>query len=141
MIKEYLINIKSIPVNSIVSILGTLAVQLFGNFDTPLQILIVFMSLDVITGTMQAFVNKELNSSFGKGLFKKAGVLICVIVGVQLDNLTGQAGVFRSMICLFFVSNEGISIIENLGKLGVTYPAFLQNALEQLQKGKEDESH
>lgn len=139
--RTFIDSIRSLPFSSIMGFGGALVTALFGKWDIPLQILITFMCLDVVTGTLQAFLNKNLNSQFGKGLFKKAGIMACVIVGVQLDTLTGQPGVFRSAVCFFFVSNEGISILENLGKLGVSYPAFLQDALEQLQKGKEDEGH
>lgn len=141
--KSILYQIKSVPVNTIIAGVGVLLTSLFGSLDTPLKVLLCFMALDILTGTGQAFINKNVNSSWVSGIFKKAGILVCVIIGVQLDAMTGQANVFRAGVCYFFVSNEGISILENLGKMGVKLPAFLTDALEQLQKKEEikNENH
>lgn len=139
--KHLLYQIKSVPVNTIIAGVGVLLTSLFGSLDTPLKVLLCFMALDILTGTGQAFINKNVNSSWVSGIFKKGGILVCVIIGVQLDTMTGQVNVFRAAVCYFFVSNEGISILENLGKMGVKLPAFLTDALEQLQKGKDYESH
>ena len=64
-------------------------------------------------------------------------ILLLVWLGVMLDRATG-ADVFRTMIVLFFIGNEGLSLLEDLGLMGVKYPAFLQKALEAMkQKGDE----
>lgn len=141
--KNLLYQIKSVPVNTIIAGVGVLLTSLFGSLDTPLKVLLCFMALDILTGTGQAFINKNVNSSWVTGIFKKAGILICVIIGVQLDAMTGQTNIFRAGVCYFFVSNEGISILENLGKMGVKLPAFLTDALEQLQEKEEikNENH
>lgn len=68
-----------------------------------------------------------------KGLCRKGGILLCVFVGALLDKLLGAAYV-RTAVCVFFIANEGLSILENLGLMGVPLPSFLRNMLEALKK-------
>lgn len=104
--------------------------------------LIVFVITDYITGIASAIVRKELSSSVGfKGLARK--VLIFLIVGIAnvLDvYVLGANAVLRTAVILFYMANEGLSIIENAGEIGLPIPKKLKEVLAQLRKktGEED---
>jgi len=113
---------------------------LLGGLDNLVAALTIFMICDYITGIMVGYKEKEVNSYRAfRGLTKKVGMLVFVIIANQLDMITGnQNGFLRDTMLTFLIATEGISIIENVGKLGVTPPAFIRKALEQLSD-KEDE--
>lgn len=142
---EQIMNVKN-GVLAVLALAGGAAAKLFGGWDATLQVLVGLMAADYITGVLVAAVWQRsgksetgaLDSRAGfKGICKKCMILLLVWLGVMLDRAT-SAGVFRTMIVLFFVGNEGLSLLENLGLMGVKYPAFLQKALEAMkQKGDE----
>ena len=113
---------------------------LLGGLDNLVAALAIFMICDYITGIMVGFKEKKVNSYRAfRGLTKKVGMLVFVIIANQLDMITGnQNGFLRDTMLTFLIATEGISIIENVGRLGVTPPAFIKKALEQLSD-KEDE--
>ena len=115
--------------------IGTLFTWLLGAWDTPLVILIVLMSLDYITGITKGYVNKDLSSNIGlKGIARKGVIFTILIVAVMLDRLLNTGNwIFRTLVCYFYIANEGISIIENASELGVPVPSKLKNALIQLK--------
>lgn len=123
----------------IVSILGTVFTFLFGAWDTALGILILFMVLDYITGLIKGYVTKELSSDIGlHGLARKSVILIVLIVAVALDRLLGNGNwLFRTLVAYFYIANEGLSILENCGTLGLPVPQKILDALAQLKEGKE----
>lgn len=128
--------------NSLVALIATFFTYLFGGWDLALKILITFMILDYVTGVIYAYVNKTLNSEIGfKGLIKKCMILAVLIVGVALDRMLGNDGtwVFRTLVCYFYIANEGISLLENISNLGVPIPNKIKNALEQLNNDEESE--
>lgn len=109
---------------------GACVVYLLGGSDVMLTTLFIFLVVDYITGIFKGIKNRDLNSDTGwRGLMKKTGVMLGVIVAVQLDKLTG-GDVFRSGTITFFTLNEGISIIENLSILGVEFPEFMLKFLK-----------
>ena len=109
---------------------GSCVVYLLGGADVILTTLFIFLVVDYITGIFKGINNKDLNSDTGwRGLMKKTGVMLGVIVSVQLDRLTGSDG-FRTTTITFFTLNEGISIIENLSILGVEFPEFILKFLK-----------
>ena len=131
------------------AVFGSFAANALGGWDASLQVLIALMVADYITGVLVAAVwHKSSKSSSGtlnsvagfKGILKKCAILLLVWIGVLLDNATG-ANYIRTAVVLFFIGNEGISLLENLGLMGVPFPAFLRRALEALRdqggKGKE----
>ena len=84
---------------------------------------------------MVGYSTKNLNSKIGvRGLFKKAGILICVIFAVMSDKVVGTDNTLRFAIILCFCGNEGISILENVAKLAVPIPQKLLDALLQLKE-------
>ena len=115
-----------------------------GGFDGFLYALIAFVVADYITGVLVATMEKKLSSSVGfKGILRKVCIFILVGIGNLLDRYVfGEAGVLRTAVIFFYLSNEGISILENAGHLGVKYPKKLKNVLAQLHDrhdGEEEE--
>lgn len=122
-------------IDTISSFILTGLVFLLGGFDIALQCLLIAIALDYISGIAKAFTTKTLSSSIGfKGILKKIGVLLLVMVAVLIDNVTGQTGAIRTLVIYYFVANEGLSIIENLSIAGVPIPKTLKKALEALRK-------
>lgn len=113
---------------------------LWGGLDGLLLALLSLMVLDYLTGVAVAFLTKELSSQTGFiGLARKGLILVVVAVGHILDThvLGGGASFCRSAIIGFYIANEGLSIIENAGDLGLPIPAFIRQALKQI-KDKND---
>ena len=111
-----------------------------GGFDGLLYALVAFVVVDYITGVMCAIVDKDLSSSVGfKGICRK--VLIFTLVGIAhiIDtNVIGDGSVLRTAVIFFYLSNEGISLLENSSHLGLPIPEKLKEVLEQLHnKGDE----
>ncbi|HII4514067.1 TPA: phage holin family protein [Clostridium perfringens] len=123
---------------AIIVAIGTGFTWLFGAWDTPLATLVVFIILDYITGLTRGYVNKELSSDVGlKGIARKAMIFIVLIVAVMLDRLLNTGSwMFRTLVCYFYIANEGISLLENGAALGLPIPEKLKDALVQLREGK-----
>lgn len=115
-----------------------------GGVDGFLYALIAFTVIDYITGVMCAITDKNLSSSIGfKGICRK--VLIFTLVGIgNIEDVyvLGQGGVLRTAVIFFYLSNEGVSILENSAHLGLPIPEKLKEVLEQLHErgGDDDES-
>jgi toxin secretion/phage lysis holin len=122
--------------------IGTVLTYIFGGWDTCLIVLVAFIAIDYITGIIAATVNKKLNSHIGfNGILRKSTIFLVLIVAVLLDRLLNEgAWVFRTLVCYFYIANEGLSILENAGKCGVPLPDKLIKTLEQLKnKGEKGE--
>lgn len=120
--------------NTIIATLGIYITWLFGSWDIAIQVLVAFMIIDYVTGVIVAYINGEIDSAIGfKGILKKVLILIALIVGVLLDRLVGIEWTFRTVVCYFFIGNEGWSILENIGKTGLPLPERLKDKLAQLK--------
>lgn len=121
--------------SSIIAVVCTGCVYLLGGWDVSLICLIVAIAIDYISGVMKAFVKKELSSKIGLyGLLKKVGVLLVVMLAVVVDRVTGETGMIRNLVIYYFVANEGLSVLENLGQTGVPIPSTIKKALKALKK-------
>jgi toxin secretion/phage lysis holin len=112
-----------------------------GGVDGFLYALIVFVVLDYVTGVMCAILEKKLSSVIGaRGIFKKVLVFGLVGVGHMIDSYLIQSGnAIRTAVLFFYISNEGISVLENATRIGLPVPAKLKNILAQLHnKGDND---
>lgn len=113
-----------------------------GGCDGLLIALVVFAVVDYITGVMCAIADKELSSEVGfKGICRK--VLIFILVGIAniLDvQVIGMGSVLRTAVIFFYLSNEGVSLLENAGHLGLPIPEKLKAVLEQLHDRAETEN-
>jgi toxin secretion/phage lysis holin len=120
---------------SLFAVGATLLHFLFGGWSAPLQILVAVVTIDYITGLGAAFVGKRLDSRIGgRGIIKKVGYFVLVALAHLLDRGTGMAApVLQTATIWFLIANEGISITENLGEIGVPIPQSLQNALRRLR--------
>ena len=112
-----------------------------GDCDGLLYALIAFVAIDYITGVMCAVIDHRLSSEVGfKGIFKK--VLIFLLVGVAniLDvQVIGTGCVLRTAVIFFYISNEGVSLLENAAYLGLPVPEKIKTVLEQLHSRSESE--
>jgi len=126
---------------------GSMAANQLGGWDAALILLVGMMAVDYITGLMVAIFwqnsNKSetgaLSSKAGfRGICKKGVILLAVWIGTLLDAATG-ATYIRTAMVLFYIGNEGISLIENLGLMGVPYPPAMKKALEALRDKGEKE--
>ena len=113
-----------------------------GGLDGLLIALIVFMVLDYITGIMCAIADKQLSSAIGfKGICKK--VLILMLVGMAniVDvHVVGTGSALRGAVVCFYLSNEGLSLLENAAHLGLPVPEKLKDILAQLHNREEKEN-
>ena len=108
-----------------------------------LYALLAFVIIDYITGVMCAVIDKKLSSEVGfKGIFKK--VLIFLLVGIAniLDvQVIGTGSVLRTAVIFFYISNEGVSLLENAAHLGLPVPEKMKEILEQLHDRAEKEEN
>ena len=120
--------------------LGAIVGGFLGGKDGLLYALLVLVILDYITGVLNAIDQKRLSSSVGyEGIARK--VLIFVMVGTAnvVDvYILGKAGVLRATVIFFYISNEGISILENASYLGLPVPQKFQRVLKQLHQKEEN---
>lgn len=129
-------------------VIGSAIAALFGGWDAALITLIIFMSVDYITGLLVAgvFHNSEktetgtLESRAGwKGLCRKGVSLLVVLVACRLDLIMGS-NFIRDAVVIGFIANETISIVENAGLMGVPIPAVITRAIDVLKRKAENES-
>lgn len=122
---------------------GTAIAESFGGWDAALQTLVAFMAIDYIAGVVCALIwKKSTKSDDGafeskasiKGLFRKMAYFACVYMSARLDSLIGTGNICRTATIFFFIANDGFSIIENTGLMGVPWPPIVKNAFEVLKK-------
>lgn len=122
--------------------IGAVISTAFGGWDAGIKTLIIFMAIDYISGLVVAGVfhnstktdTGTLESRAGwKGLCRKCGTLLLVLVAYRLDLMIG-ANYIRDAVVIAFIANETISIIENAGLMGIPLPEVLTNAVDILQK-------
>lgn len=120
---------------------------LFGEWNTMLTILVVAMTTDYISGWIVAWCGKSpktenggLSSKIGFiGIAKKAFIMILVLLATLLDRVIGgDTAVFQSSLVLYYIANEGLSILENAALIGVRFPAKLKKALETMREQEDD---
>lgn len=127
-------------IHLIITAIGGWLGYFLGGWDGALYALIAFITIDYITGVMCAISDKRLSSEVGfKGICRKVIILCLVGVGSILDRyVIGTGSVLRTAVIFYYLSNEGISILENASRLGLPVPEKLKNVLEQLREDKEE---
>ena len=127
--------------NSIAAVTGAVVGFLFGEVTGLFWALLAFMALDYLTGVIIAIINKKLSSEVGfKGLAKKFLILVFVAVGHILDAyILVNTAVVMTAVMLFYIANEGVSLVENAALLGLPVPKKIKDILEQI-KNKSNES-
>jgi toxin secretion/phage lysis holin len=130
-----------IIINSIAGAVGAVLGFMYGEVNGLFWALIAFMALDYITGVIVAVIEKRLSSEVGfRGLAKKFLILVFVAVGHIADTyILGGTPAAMSAVMLFYIANEGISIIENAAALGLPVPKKLTSIMEQIKNKSESE--
>lgn len=125
-----------------IGVVGSVIASAFGGWSASLTTLLIFMGIDYISGLIVAGVfhnspkteTGTLESRAGlKGLIRKCSMLLFVLIGYRLDVAVGTAYI-RDAICIAFMANELLSIVENAGLMGVPIPAVITNAVDILKK-------
>lgn len=121
--------------NTVIAFFGTTIIYLFGGVDVAMNCLLIAIVIDYISGLIKAYECKVLSSKIGfRGILKKVGVLLVVMLAVLIDRVTGETGAIRTLVIYYFVANEGLSIVENLAEAGVPIPKALKKALKVMKK-------
>ena len=130
-----------IIIDSIAGAVGAVSGFMYGEVTGLFWALIAFMALDYITGVVVAIIEKRLSSEVGfRGLAKKFLILVFVAVGHIADTyILGGTPAAMSAVMLFYMANEGISIIENAAALGLPVPKKLTSIMEQIRNKSESE--
>ena len=106
-------------------------IYLIGGFDILFRVLLIMMVLDYITGVAKGFKRKNANSNRAyKGLTKKFIIIVIIVGASQMDLILQGVGI-RTIVLMFYVATEFLSILENAAILGIPIPAKLKGALEQ----------
>ena len=113
-----------------------------GGCDGLVTALVVFVVVDYITGVMCAISDRKLSSAVGyRGVMRKVVIFILVGVASLLDtHVLGEVGILRTAVIFFYISNEGLSLLENAAHLGLPIPEKMRLVLEQLHDRSEKES-
>ena len=120
----------------IIGIIGGFLASVLGGWDILLKAFIIAIVADYITGVIVAFMEHKLSSEVGfKGLIKKVLMIVAVSFAYNLQPILTLP--LREIVLTFFIANEGISFIENLGNAGVPLPKQLKAALIQLKKASD----
>ena len=129
-----------IIIDSIAGAVGAVLGFMYGEVNGLFWALIAFMATDYITGVVVAAINKQLSSEVGfKGLAKKLMILVFVSLGHIADMyVLDGTPVAMSAVMLFYIANEGLSIIENAGNLALPVPKKLKDIMVQLKKESEE---
>ena len=120
------------------AIIGTALCNYIGGFDGLLEALVIFIIADYVTGVFCAINEKKLSSAVGfKGILQKILIFLLVTIANIIDaRIIGSEHLLRTAVIFFYLSNEGISILENSARLGLPIPKKLTEILEQLKEKK-----
>jgi len=120
---------------SVLAVISTGLIYLLGGLDIAMTCLLIAIILDYVSGMLKAFITKQVSSKIGfKGILKKVSILLVVMLAVLIDRVTGETGAIRTLVVYYFVANEGLSVLENLGQAGVPIPQSIKKALKALKK-------
>lgn len=122
----------------ILAFVGGILGCIFGGFNSLIYALTAFVALDYITGILLAIRDKKISSEVGyKGIVRKFLIFLIVSMGNIIDNyVLGTGSTLRTLVIMFYLTNEGISILENAGQLGLPIPKKLKEAIEKLNSSE-----
>lgn len=123
--------------NMIIGAIGGVIAFAYGDITTGLYILIAFMTIDFISGIVNASIEHQLDSTVAyKGIAKKVYILLLVALA-HMGDVALKTDTLKNVVTFFYIANEGISILENASKIGLPIPSQIQNALKQLKGDNE----
>lgn len=121
--------------------IGAAGAFIWGAWDPIIIVLVAMVSIDYVTGVISAGIRHELTSEAGfKGLLKKVVIFMIVAVGALIDRIipaTNEA--VRTAVCMYYIANEGLSILENASEMGLPLPNVLKKMLGQIGSEVEDD--
>ncbi|RCX22617.1 toxin secretion/phage lysis holin [Fontibacillus phaseoli] len=121
------------------SIFGAVLGYAVGGFSILLQVLLVFVIADWVTGWVAAWMNGELRSRIGhEGIIRKVTIFILVSIAHLIDGILGEGHYIRDAVIFFYLATELLSIIENVGRMGIPMPGVLRNAVKIFQSKSGD---
>lgn len=127
--------------STVIGIVGGFFAAIFGQWDSILWALLVIMVLDYLTGVIKAVYTKNISSEVGfKGLLKKITVLIIVALSNVLQQITGDNVAIREIVIMFYVANEGISVLENVAVIYPRMPKAIKDILLQIRDSNSADS-
>jgi toxin secretion/phage lysis holin len=123
----------------ILAFVGGILGCIFGGFNSLIYALTAFVAIDYITGVLLAIRDKKISSEVGyRGIVRKFLIFLIVSMGNIMDNyVLGTGSTLRTLVIMFYLANEGISILENAGQLGLPIPKKLREAIEKLNSSNE----
>ena len=120
----------------------TFFLSILTGYDTLFKALLIFIVLDYLSGVMRAIYTKQSSSKIGaKGIIKKIGYIVLIVVVEILDILLKDNGYLRNIIIYMFIANEGISILENWSAMGIKVPDIIKDKFSNLKGGDDDEQN
>lgn len=129
-------------ISIITGVVGGVVAALFGSYDKVMCTLVILMVLDYIAGVIKAVYTKSLSSEIGfKGLLKKIAMLVIVALANTIQNLMGGNVAVREIVIMFYIANEGISILENAAVILPQMPDKLKDILLQLRGDNNENRH
>ena len=128
-------------IQAAIAVVGGWLGYFLGGWDGFLYALLAFVVIDYVTGIMCAVLDKKLSSEVGfRGIFKKVLIFSLVSIGHIIDkSVIGDGSVIRTAVIFFYLSNEGVSILENAAHIGLPVPQKLKDILEQLHNRSDKE--
>ena len=140
--RNFSIDVIWMKIQMAITAIGGWMGYFLGGLDGLMIALIIFMALDYITGLMCAVIDKRLSSAVGfRGICKKVLILMLVGVANVMDvHVVGTGSALRGAVIAFYLSNEGLSLLENAAHIGLPIPDRMKNILAQLH-GREDKSN
>lgn len=137
--RDFTVELAWTKIQTAITLLGGWLGYFVGGWDGMLIALVVLMALDYITGVMCAIADKKLSSAVGfKGICKKVFILMLVGVANIVDvHVVGAGSALRGAVICFYLSNEGVSLLENAGHIGLPIPDKLKEILTQLHNREE----
>ena len=127
--------------STVIGIVGGYFAAIFGQWDSILWALLVIMVLDCLTGVIKAIYTKTMSSEIGfKGLLKKITILIIVALSNVLQQITGDNVAIREIVIMFYVANEGISVLENVAVIYPQMPKAIKDILLQIRDSNSADS-
>ena len=115
------------------------AARIFGGYDAAMHALVIIMALDYATGIIKAVYTKSVSSGIGyKGILKKITILALVALANEAERLTGGAAAIREIVIMFYIANEGISVLENSAVVLPNMPQRLKDILMQIRGDNND---
>ncbi len=135
--------------STVIGVVGGLIAGLYGGWTSAMTTLIIFMGIDYLTGLIVAGIFKKsgksengaLESRVGfKGLCRKGMILLILLVACRLDLILDTTYI-KDAVCIGFIANETLSIVENAGLMGVPIPAVITKAVDVLRRGENDKGN